>query len=137
MHSNPISFLNLFHLLLTHQRLLEVTLISNQKNQSLVATGIFNGVNPRSNRLKRMLVYLKYKVLVKSNTIIAAPLYFRYPGIKLRNLYCPAVSQICNLICFPLDVITTLEIKSMPTVDFVDRKLHYTFVKTPFLYTCE
>jgi hypothetical protein len=55
-------------------------------------------------------------LLVVSNTINAALLSFKYPGIKLLNLYCPAVSHNCNRIFLLLSRVRVLDRKSIPIV---------------------
>ena len=56
--------------------------------------------------------------LVMSQTRKMACESRRQPGIKLLNLYCPAVSQSCSLTFFQLMLIF-LETKSMPTVGWI------------------
>lgn len=70
------------------------------------------------NILYQILTFSSEDATVTSYTKTTQCAFLRYVGIKLRYLYCPAVSHIWSLYNWPF-LLRSLTLKSIPTVGFI------------------
>ena len=85
--------------------MLKINFITHNHYYNVIASCASHISNPFVQIQKRLSIYFLrrsilrafiYQLLVISYTIIATAQSLIYPGMRLRNLSCPAVSQICN-----------------------------------------